>query len=208
MNTIKKNFWDIETRPLPLEELRAFMPTEWPLGNLKDPSKVALAKMEKEAEWIEKAALSAITGSIVCIGIRGGDSFNILHGDGDERQLLEDFWNLWADRTKLWIGFNTHSFDLKFIIRRSLHWGIKLPMRIPTKMWEMENSIDLVDLWKMGDRNDYISLDNLARHLGLPGKKGHGKDFAALWDSDRDAASDYLLQDVRLVEQIAELMGV
>lgn len=208
MNLINKIFFDCETAALPLEELRQYMPESWALGNLKDPSKIALAKMEKEAEWIEKAALSALTGRLVCIGIFDDAGFRILHGDGDEHQMLMDFWALWEDKTRIFYGFNSHGFDLKFLIRRSWHLAVKVPIPVPTRLWDLERSIDLADYWKIGDRQDYISLDNLLKFLGLPGKLGKGKDFAALWDSDRAAAEKYLERDVVSLRMIADIFGV
>lgn len=216
MNRITKTFWDIETESLPHAELQQFMPSEWPLGNLKDPSKIAIAKAEKEQEWIERAALSAVTGRVLCIGIKENDTFRII--SGDENDILCSFWHIWSERTELgqgatvpsriFYGFNTHSFDLKFLIRRSMAWNIPLPMPIPIKSWGIENSIDLMDYWKMGVCEDWISLDNLAKHLGFAPKLGNGKDFSALWHSDRAAAEAYLKQDVELLELIAKRMGV
>jgi len=57
-------YWDLETQPLTLDALEKVMPTFEAPGNIKDPAKIALAIGEKKSDWIDKAALKAISGKI------------------------------------------------------------------------------------------------------------------------------------------------
>ena len=57
-------------------------------------------------------------------------------------------------------------------------------------------------------RVDDGSLDTIAKHLGVGAKNGSGADFAALWQSDRAKAADYLRNDLQLTAQVAEALGV
>ena len=54
---------------------------------------------------------------------------------------------------------------------------------------------------------DDDSLDTIAKHLGVGAKNGSGADFAALWQSDRAKAADYLRNDLQLTARIAEALG-
>ena len=70
-----------------------------------------------------------------------------------------------------------------------------------------ESVIDLRDLWQLGDRQARGSLDVIARHLGVGAKNGDGKEFAQLWQSDREKAIAYLKNDVEMTARIAESLG-
>jgi len=61
---------------------------------------------------------------------------------------------------------------------------------------------DLLALWQCGDRAESISLDRLARVLGLPGKTGSGADFARLFGENRPAALAYLENDLKLTREV------
>jgi hypothetical protein len=198
--------FDIETGPLPLEQLVSMMPTEWPLGNVKDPAKVAAAVKEKEQKWLEDAALSPVTGQVLAIGIKDEAGFKVI--EGSEHDMLTEFWKMWNEHNRVWIGFNNHGFDFPFLLRRSWKWNVDPGFRPPNKVWELRNSIDLMDRWSLGDKQDRISLKNLARFLDLPPKLGDGADFATLLQTDYEAAVEYLKRDVELVELIAQRMRV
>jgi hypothetical protein len=201
-----KTYWDIETEALPISEIQKFMPTEWPLGNLKDPVKIEQTKIEKREAWLEKAALSPLTASVLAIGIKDDAGFKIL--EGDEVDILTEFWALWKDHKRTFIGFNTHGFDFPFLVKRSWCWNIDIGFTLPDKLWSLRNSIDLMARWSFGDREERISLANLAEFLGLPPKTGSGKDFAPLWHTNKEAAIEYLQLDVELLEMAAKRMGV
>ena len=68
--------------------------------------------------------------------------------------------------------------------------------------------IDLREVWQMGDRQAHGSLDAIAKHLGVGAKTGNGKDFAALWEKDRQTAIAYLENDLSITAAIANRMGV
>ena len=79
MNTL---IFDIETGPLPENELLAMMPAFDPAdvksGNLKDPAKIAEKIAEAEAnhrrDFIGRAALDPLTGRVVAIGVMTFDA--------------------------------------------------------------------------------------------------------------------------------------
>ena len=67
--------------------------------------------------------------------------------------------------------------------------------------------LDLRDAWQLGDRQARGSLDSIAKHLGVGTKNGSGAEFAALWQSDRAKATEYLRNDLQLTARIADALG-
>ena len=202
-------FFDIETGPSPTAE--TFKPVFEAPRNLKDPAKIAAAVEEKEIEWREKLALSAVTGMVLAIGYAvGEEEIQILHGD--ERETLTGFWDvlrelLFRGDHRL-CGWNICGFDLPFLLRRSWALGI-----IPTD-WVYHSGklsffhVDLMRVWCGENPLDRISLDTAAKFFGFPGKRGNGADFARLYEDDLHAALWYLYGDVSLSRDIAKKMNL
>ncbi len=217
MNTI---LFDIETGPLPESELAAmlppFDPAEVKTGNLKDPDKIAAKLAEAEAnhrrDFLECAALDPLTGRVLAIGClwpETGD-FTVLDYD-DEARLLNSFWEVCRGemgRINQMVGFNSNSFDLPFLIRRSWKHRVPVPFGIRRGRYWGDEMVDLRDAWQLGDRQARGSLDAIAKHLGVGTKNGNGADFAALWQSDRAKAVEYLRNDLQLTVKVAEALGL
>jgi hypothetical protein len=219
--------FDIETGPLPETELAAlvppFDPAEVKTGNLKDPDKIAAKLAEAEVnhrrDFFERAALDPLTGRVLAIGLLDQGNVRIL-GDEDEPTLLREFWLACRGqmgRINPMVGFNTHLFDLPFLIRRSWKHGIAVPFGIRRGRYWGEEMVDLREAWQLGDRQARGSLDSIARHLGvgakcvphgpLSGKQITGADFAGLWQNDRTSAEAYLHNDLELTAKIATALG-
>lgn len=217
--------FDIETAPLPESELAAlvppFDPAEVRTGNLKDPDKIAAKIAEAEAnhrrDFFERAALDPLTGRVLAIGLfenaergTGSAEFRIIAND-DEAAMLGEFWDATRGemgRVNQMIGFNTHLFDLPFLIRRSWKHRVPVPYGIRCGRYWGEESVDLREAWQLGDRQSRGSLDVIAKHLGVGAKNGNGADFAAFWQSDRAKAVEYLRNDLELTAKMAEVLGV
>jgi len=227
MNTI---VFDVETGPLPENELismmPAFDPAEVKTGNLKDPAKIAEKIAEAEAnhrrDFFDKAALDPLTGRVIAIGTLDleTDNFAII-SNVDEAQLLREFWHLTRGemgRINPLIGFNICNFDLPFLYRRSWKHRIAVPFGIRRGRYWCDQVVDLRDAWQLGDRQARGSLDSIAKHLGvgakcvphgpLSGKNITGADFAGLWNTDRKSAEGYLKNDVELTAKVADALGI
>ena len=212
-------FYDIETGPLPESELAAllppFDPAEVKTGNLKDPDKVAAKLAEAEAnhrrDFLEKAALDPLTGRVVAIGLLYPDSGEfVVIGHDDEAATLREFWETTKGemgRINEMVGFNSNAFDLPFLIRRSWRHRVPVPFGIRRGRYWSDEMVDLRDAWQLGDRQARGSLDTIAKHLGVGAKNGNGADFAALWQSDREKATEYLRNDLQLTARVAEALG-
>ena len=214
--------FDIETGPLEEEVLRERMPTFDPgsvkCGNLKDPDKIEAkiegARKEHERLWFERAALSARTGRVLAIGVSCEDEGALVIGDERETDVLNEVWGLATNGHGIgssFIGFNIHAFDLPFLVRRSWLIGVSIPDWILERgrYWH-PTFVDLLEVWRLGNRSEYISLDELAKALGLPGKPDGvtGADFHRLWHDDRDAAIAYLKNDLEMIARIADALQV
>jgi 3'-5' exonuclease len=225
--------FDIETGPLSDAELAAalppFDPNEVKLGNLKDPEKIAAKLAEAEAnhrrDFVEKAALDAMTGRVLAIGMlylaphpgplpsaeRGTAGEFVVIEHADEAQLLREFWvrcEHEMGRLNVMVGFNTHQFDLPFLVRRSWRHRVALPWNLRRGRYWSDQMIDLREAWQLGDRQAKGSLDAIAKHLDVGTKNGSGADFARLWQSDRPKAVEYLRNDLQLTAGVAKALGV
>ena len=208
--------FDIETGALPFGELAipAFNPSDVKLGNTKDPDKIAERIRQAEenhvTDYIKNAALDALSGQVLCIGYRlERDEPAILSSDADgEAAMLRQWWellNTWERQPRL-IGFNIKAFDLPFLIKRSWRHRVAVPYWIRHGRYWNDLVVDLREVWQLGDNRAHGSLGAISRHLGLGEKSGNGADFANLWKTNRQAAIDYCLQDVKLTQQVADVL--
>ena len=195
---------------LPESELLPFIPEFEAPANYKDAEKIKVAIEAKKKDWLEDAALDPMTGQVLCIGLLIGDKFRVL-GDTSEAIILHEFWETIHDAGDLLhplIGFNIFAFDLPFLIRRSWKHGATVPLGIRRGRYWGDQIIDLRSEWQLGDRQAPGSLDTIAKHLGVGAKIGNGKDFAALWEANKDQAISYLRNDLELCGLIAKKLGV
>lgn len=201
---------DIETGPLPEAQLKELMPEFEAPANLKDPDKIKAAIESKRKAWIEDAALSPLTGEVLAIGLWIDGTHVIISEPASEAMMLHEFWDAIQDSHQLHhiIGFNCCLFDLPFLIRRSWKFNVTVPLGVRRGRYWGDQITDLRDVWQCGDRQAPGSLDTIAKHLGIGGKTGIGKDFASLWKSDRTKAIEYLKNDLDLTAEIAKRFGV
>ena len=244
MNTL---VFDIETGPLPWEQIAPFYtppPAMAPwdesmvkYGQTKDPAKraekLATVKAAYEAElaaeaatrdahkceWASRAALSALTGRVLAIGIQKGDDYAVIGEDGEpEKEILKSFWQIYLKYNlgngRL-IGWNSNWFDVPFLVRRSWLNFVSVPESVFDSggRYLSKTFLDLMQVWGCTSR-EMFSLDNAAKFFSCGGKPEgiDGGHFAALWLSgdpaSRQIAADYLHNDLAMTWKLAERMGV
>lgn len=167
------------------------------------------------ALYTEKAAIYSEFSKVVCISVgylkKEDKDFELriksFYGK-NEKEVLERFTALikkhFDDPKKYYIsGHNIKEFDVPFLGRRCLVNNVKLPEMfnlVGKKPWESKHLIDTLEMWKFGDYKNYVSLDLLAKILGIPSPKvnmdgsmvGH-----AFWQEDRlEDIKDYCELDV------------
>lgn len=229
--------FDIETAPdkKAIERLLdPFNPDSVRLGNIKDVDKIAekLKAAEKAhiANAYDKAALHAETAVVCAIGYKGWDTdadFYIVDADQKgEGNAIAEFWNIaetvLMEQSDL-VGFNIKGFDLPFLIRRSYHLGLAVPLCVLEMARGRWHScvLDLMEVYAAGVWKHMISLDRVCRSLRLGRKpdKVSGKEFWKWWrgcadtcEESRDQrllAAAYLQGDLDMTNALADrLLGV
>ncbi len=226
--------FDIETGPLPLDQLRALYvePTFEQFCESCDQrwkpetreAKFAEAKANGWQKFIDKAALDPTTGQVLAIGylsIKTKGRAMVMDDGGEDNAdaeftLLSKFWEQYVKchkaqpRPRAMVGLNIFGFDLPFLVRRSWILGVDIPTTVKPGRFFDPLFCDLGDVWLCGQRWGEFpaSLNAISKALGVGEKTGNGADFAELLKTDREAAMVYLRSDLELTAACATRMGV
>jgi 3'-5' exonuclease len=136
----------------------------------------------------------------------------------DEKTLLVDFFDMlntyFAKSSNLLCGHNIKEFDIPYICRRAMVHGLVLPdiLDLQGKKPRENNHIDTLELWKFGDRKNFISLDLLCRVLWVQTPKTDisGEQVARVYRDEKDLPriTEYCERDVVAVgEVLLKMMG-
>jgi len=195
-------------------------------SNYKDEAKIAeyingkreaiMAGVDAEVQdMIDKTSFSGLYGNIACVAWAWDDEpvTSSLVGDG-EKAVINRFYSDIEARTKLnyhggssstglvLAGFNIVGFDMPFLRHRSIILGIKPPAALmaafKAKPWD-ECVKDSMLIWSP-DTQKRVSMDNLAKALGMQGKQGFdGSMVAAAWAAgEHEKVISYCRDDVEL----------
>ncbi|WP_448953050.1 hypothetical protein [Labrys neptuniae] len=165
-------------------------------------------------EAIAKTSLSGAFGSICCIGWAWGGTevYSIIRKNDEKSFLAKAFSEMSARAPSLGavtvVGHNVAGFDIRFIWQRCFVFGVKVPTWLPLdpKPWGREVA-DTMTMFS-GVR-DKISLDNLCKAMGLPGKGDGmtGADVASAWErGEHDEIAAYCRADVERVRAVHQRM--
>jgi hypothetical protein len=163
-------------------------------------------------DFIRKASLDATTGQILAIGYKSEESETEID-TADEGFMLSSFWRSYEDvvygkHGGIMVGHNIIDFDLPFIVRRS--WILGVDFKAP-RVDRNSFFVDTMKAWTLGSYQERISLDRLARTLGMGGKSGKGEDFARLWKGtiqEHLEAREYLVNDLNVTWNVAKRLGI
>lgn len=217
--------FDIETAANP--ENLALMPDPKPPANLKDQAKIEAAIAEKKAEQIEMAALDPDYGKILSIGYAAGPDMPIsvtLVGESvcvewdpetgnevsfrevTEADVLTEFWEAFARCGGNCVGYNILSFDLPYLLRRSMYLGVQVPYFPVLARYRNEPVTDLMAILCNWDSYKAKSLKQMARLLGIT-PLCPDADGSKVKDMDRQTLRTYQVSDVDLVQQLFKKMN-
>lgn len=191
-------FFDIET--IPAQEAQHGILRQIHAKKLADNKKVD----SKFEEYLAATSFDGAFGQIICIGYAIDDG-EVAVLEGEEKQILKDFWAI-AKNERLFIGFNNMDFDLRFIYQRSIVQGV-----IPTKdlnfaRYRNNPIYDIMHEWNKWDMRSHISLDSLAKALGIPSSKGGEIEGKNVWQAYKDGRlteiCEYCKRDVEVTRQI------
>jgi 3'-5' exonuclease len=124
-----------------------------------------------EPELIKKLSLSAATAKIICVcyAIEPSLTNNIEVLQGEETELIRNFWKLVAD-CHLFVGHNILDFDLRFIYQRSVIHQIKPSRELPFGRFRNAPIYDTMHEWSRWGR-EHVSLETLSKALSIPSPK-------------------------------------
>lgn len=205
-------YLDIETLPTRNDTVIADIAASvTPPGSIKKAE--TLEKWEVETrpglvdEAVAKTSFDPARGSICTISWAIDDGvITTTHDDtGDmEAEVLRAFFGaVYKARVSRWVGHFITGFDLRFLLCRAVVLGVQIPPLIPRNPAPWEKTVfDTMTAWA-GARGS-ISLDNLAKALGIEGKAGvDGSMIAGMWREGRhQEIVDYCEDDVRIVREI------
>lgn len=196
---MNKLFFDIETIPA----------HEDSHGILREIYENKKSIQEKDFEkYVLQTSFDGGFGRIACISYAINDQ-KVETLSGEEHKVLQDFWEV-AKVINLFIGFNVMDFDLRFIYQRSVVLGVKPTVELIFARYRNNPIYDIMHEWKKWNMNASISLDTLAKILGLASSKGgaiEGKDVAKAFEDGRiREICEYCEKDVELTRKIYKKM--
>jgi len=199
---MNKLFFDIETLPAP-KDLHKML-EEIHRKKIEDGKKCP----PTFEEFIEQTGLDGAFGRIACIGYALNEE-PAKTFSGDEKEMLKNFWEL-AREVDLFIGFNNMDFDLRFIYQRSIILGVKPTKELGFARYRNSPIYDVMYEWSKWSTQSKISLDTLAKALGIPSSKGgevEGKNvFKAYEEGKIDLICKYCEADVEVTRKIYHKM--
>jgi len=157
-------------------------------------------------EFIESTGLDGAFGRIACISYAINDQPVKTLCDS-EKKMLQEFWQIAGD-IDLFIGFNIMDFDLRFIYQRSIILSVRPTKQLSFARYKSAPIYDIMYEWAKWNTNPNtkISLDALAKALGLPTSKGgevEGKNVAQAYEEGKiKEICKYCKQDVDLTRKI------
>jgi len=210
---------DIETVP----QFPSFshLPDDWKLLWNEKLSKTMPENISPADGYTLRAGILAEFGKIICIStgyfFENADKEVCLKvksiSGHDEKALLESFVQINSKFSQVkkifhYAGHNIREFDIPYICRRMLINQVALPEYLylhGAKPWEI-NMIDTMQCWKFGDYKNYISLNLLAKVLGVPTSKtdmdGSMVQHVYYEDNDLQKIVNYCQRDVRVVADV------
>lgn len=114
----------------------------------------------------------------IVVGVKTNEGIQIKNLDGSEQDQIKKFFEIvekdYNKTAPILCGHNIKNFDLPFIIKRALKYGIKIPQRLKAhgkKPREMENILDLFEVYKYLSFSGKGSLDLICNFLDIPTPK-------------------------------------
>jgi len=195
-------YFDIET--IPAEETQHKILKEIHTKKVKEGKKVS----NDFESYLKATSFDGAFGRIVCIGYAIDDNQAQVIA-GEERDILAKFWDI-AANAGLFIGFNNMDFDLRFIYQRSVIKGVRPTKYLSFARYRSDPIFDIMWEWRKWAREPSISLDTLAKALGVKSSKGgeiEGKDVWPAYQAGKiKEICAYCKKDVEVTRAIYKKM--
>ena len=195
-------FFDIETIPAEVEKHKILR--EIHSKKVADGKRVS-AKFE---EYLKATSFDGAFGRIICIGYAIDDEPADVFCSA-EKEMLTDFWKV-AANVKLFIGFNNMDFDLRFIYQRSIINGVMPTQNLSFARYRSDPIYDIMWEWRKWAKDPPVSLDDLAKALGIASSKGGEIEGKNVWEAYQKGRigqiCDYCKKDVEVTRAIYRKM--
>ena len=170
-----------------------------------------------EELYLSVSALIPEFGKIVCVAAGfedGKGNFVTKIISGEEKHILTENHSLLnkVQGMGFWIcGHNVKSFDIPYIIKRSLMNGIKPSSLLPTpdtKPWEVK-AVDTKEFWQLGNYTSLCSLDLMCASMDVESSKdgevtGNNLHFS-YWNTDsQEKINEYCEKDIKVLYQVVK----
>jgi len=172
-------------------------------------------------EEFRRLALDGDFGRVLTVGVIVEQDYQIIHRGllGRERRTmmfhlddvrtLRGFWKLLkgfnVSRDHI-VGHNVFDFDLPFLYKRSVIQRVRPTVELPFTRYRSRPVFDTMHQWNKWSPRKFISLNRLAKVLGLESSKGQGIDGRLIYDRFCEGChqeiADYCMRDVELVREI------
>ncbi|HEX8456386.1 MAG TPA: ribonuclease H-like domain-containing protein [Pyrinomonadaceae bacterium] len=189
------------------------------------PERESIARHPKvcdcDEEAFRKLSLTGDYGRVLTIGLIIERNGKVMHSGclGRDRQTLlfhleehrtlKAFWKLmrgFDPGRDVIVGHNIFAFDLNFIYKRSVINRVQPTVTLSFARYKSRPLFDTMMEWNKWDMRNFVSLDDLARILGLESSKNDQLDGAHVYDrfceGKHSEIADYCMADVKLTRVI------
>ena len=177
-------------------------------ANYKDADKILAYKQEHlDSAW-RKQALDSMLGQIICISYAINDE-EVVALTGTEKEIIAAFADVvCAYPYAQFVGFNHKRFDLVWLFHRFVKYKHSEAMVILPHTKNDSSIIDVMEIFSASNygSDSWVSLDTLAKFLGLPCKDFDGSKIHDLYlEGKIDEIVKHCEDDVRLTRDIYKL---
>lgn len=143
---------------------------------------------------------------IIMICVKVNDIIKVF--SGDERKLLEEFWNFLSEhKNSVFVTYNGYKFDIPFLIVRSCINNIKIPIDINKNRWSMErsNHFDVMLFFSQYETfiNPNLTLLANIHNIEIKGERFGGREVERFYNENEiKKIEEHCKQDVEILEGI------
>jgi len=151
-------------------------------------------------------ALTPEFGKIVAVGLSHKDHNPIIMVNEEEERLLSFFWVM-APIIDRFITFNGWSFDLPYILKRSILTGVKSTTALPLKKYDIHRHFDVMQILANWGKSSF-SLDIYSSVFLGKEQTGKGSDIAEWWEKkDYASIKKHCLKDIELTKGLYQKLA-